>query len=92
MHLKLGHVHSQGSDSSSSALSATPGHDCYINDQLWVSMQLFEYILEYLRTVRFGEPENSLALPTDQTELAQVVREVCRCLSCPYHVTALHVD
>lgn len=41
--------------------------------------KLFEYILEYLRTVRFGEPENSLALPADQIELAQVVREVCCC-------------
>lgn len=39
-------------------------------------MQLFEYILEYLRTVRFGEADHSLALPADQTELAQIVREV----------------
>ncbi len=39
-------------------------------------LQLFEYILEYLRTVRFGEPDHSLALPADQTELAQIVREV----------------
>ena len=39
-------------------------------------LQLFEYILEYLRTVRFGEPDHSLALPSDQTELAQIVREV----------------
>ena len=39
-------------------------------------LQLFEYILEYLRTVRFGEPDNSLAMPADQTELAQIVREV----------------
>lgn len=37
--------------------------------------KLFEYILEYLRTVRFGEPDHSLALPADQTELAQIVRE-----------------
>ena len=39
-------------------------------------LQLFEYILEYLRTVRFGEAEHSLALPAEQTELAQIVREV----------------
>lgn len=38
--------------------------------------QLFEYILEYLRTVRFGEPDHSLALPREHTELAQIVREV----------------
>lgn len=44
-------------------------------------LQLFEYILEYLRTVRFGEPDHSLALPADQTELAQIVREVSILLS-----------
>ena len=43
-------------------------------------MQLFEYILEYLRTVRFGEADQSLALPAEPTELAQIVREVS--LSC----------
>ncbi|KAL3137600.1 hypothetical protein ABBQ38_004881 [Trebouxia sp. C0009 RCD-2024] len=37
--------------------------------------KLFEYILEYLRTVRFGEPDHSLALPPEHTELAQIVRE-----------------
>ena len=46
-------------------------------------LQLFEYILEYLRTVRFGEPDHSLALPADQTELAQIVREVSK------HLTSL---
>ena len=44
-------------------------------------LQLFEYILEYLRTVRFGEPDHSLALPADQTELAQIVREVTKQLT-----------
>ena len=45
-------------------------------------MQLFEYILEYLRTVRFGEADHSLALPADQTELAQIVREVSTLMLC----------
>ncbi len=48
-------------------------------------LQLFEYILEYLRTVRFGEPDHSLALPADQTELAQIVREVNTCVHCCSH-------
>ena len=48
-------------------------------------LQLFEYILEYLRTVRFNEPDHSLALPADQAELAQIVREVSICLSLHQH-------
>ena len=49
---------------------------CVTHSQTFCVLQLFEYILEYLRTVRFGEPDHSLALPADQTELAQIVREV----------------
>ena len=45
---------------------------------LLFAVQLFEYILEYLRTVRFGEPDHSLALPAEQTELSQIVREVSK--------------
>ena len=41
-------------------------------------MQLFEYILEYLRMVRFAEPDHSLALPAEHTELSQIVREVSK--------------
>jgi len=55
--------------------SASASHVPYV-------LQLFEYILEYLRTVRFGEPDHSLALPADQTELAQIVREVNTCVPC----------
>ena len=58
-------------------------------------LQLFEYILEYLRTVRFGEPDHSLALPADQTELAQIVREVSKHLTSllqqPQHKACLHL-
>ena len=50
-------------------------------------MQLFEYILEYLRTVRFGEADHSLALPAEQTELAQIVREVSTLMLCLYKVS-----
>ena len=58
-------------------------------------LQLFEYILEYLRTVRFGEPDHSLALPADQTELAQIVREVTKHLTSllqqPQYTPCLHL-
>lgn len=50
-------------------------------------MQLFEYILEYLRTVRFGEADHALALPADETELAQIVREASILMLCPYKLS-----
>lgn len=42
--------------------------------------KIFEYVLEHLRTLRFGEPEKSVILPEDQLELAQLAREVGYCL------------
>ena len=52
-------------------------------------MQLFEYLLEYLRTVRFGEADHSLALPAEQTELSQIVREASTLMLCLYKVSPL---